>query len=163
MHAGGPGQGARQHSAGTPPPQRKIAEFANILATLFPAFSHSEVAPKAGGIVKMLVNHAQVPTRVACYGCLLGCGGVSWTLSTRTPFGLSGHGGCQATRAFYRRLSMTRSTPKHAPKCRKSSNPKYTRAPPPSHGFSFSTPDRSPSLHITIPFAVVSTRLMPGM
>ena len=48
--------------------------------------------------------------------CLLGCVGVSWTLSTRTPFGLSGHVGCQATRASCSLLSMTQSTPKPAPK-----------------------------------------------
>ena len=31
----------------------------------------------------------------ACYVCLLGCVSASWTLNTRTPFGLSGHVGCQ--------------------------------------------------------------------
>ena len=30
-----------------------------------------------------------------CYVCLLGCVGFPWTLNTRTPFGLSGHVGCQ--------------------------------------------------------------------
>ena len=33
-----------------------------------------------------------------CYVCLLGCVGaprVPWTLNTPTPFGLSGHVGCQ--------------------------------------------------------------------